>query len=223
MLRQDEATEPGRKGMRFISIVVAFTGLLATSALHAQVGTNQNLADPNLADPPMLRSLPHVSEALANAIVAARPFTSAAALNEVIAKSLDEAQRAELYGRLFRQINLNTASREEIMLIPGMTGRMAREFEEYRPYTSLEQFRREIGKYVDEKEVARLEQYVFVPLNLNTASAEDFQTIPGMTRRMVREFEEYRPYQSMEQFRKEIGKYVDEKEVARLESYVTLE
>jgi hypothetical protein len=41
-----------------------------------------------------------------------------------------------------------------------MTGRMAHEFEEYRPYTSLEQFRREIGKYVDAAEVARLESYV---------------------------------------------------------------
>ena len=37
---------------------------------------------------------------------------------------------------------------------------MAHEFEEYRPYTSMEQFRREIGKYVNEDEVARLERYV---------------------------------------------------------------
>ena len=37
---------------------------------------------------------------------------------------------------------------------------MAHEFEEYRPYTDLDQFRQEIGKYVDENEVARLERYV---------------------------------------------------------------
>jgi hypothetical protein len=48
-------------------------------------------------------------------------------------------------------------------------------------------------------------------------------TIPGMTARMVHEFEEYRPYTSLQQFRREIGKYVDENEVARLESYVTLD
>ena len=41
---------------------------------------------------------------------------------------------------------------------------MLREFKEYRPYTALAQFHREIGKYVDEKELARLEQYVFVPV-----------------------------------------------------------
>jgi DNA uptake protein ComE-like DNA-binding protein len=196
---------------------------LASAPVYAQVGKSQNVVDPNLAERAALRALPHVTEELADAIVAARPFTSAAALDAVAAKALAEAERAELYARLFRQINLNTASRAEIMLIPGMTSRMAHEFEEYRPYTSLEQFRREIGKYVDENEVARLEQYVFVPLKLNSASPEALMTIPGMTARMVHEFEEYRPYTSIEQFRREIGKYVDAKEVARLESYVTLE
>lgn len=198
-------------------------GLIAVATSHAQVGTNKNLIDPNLAERAALRALPHVTDALADAIVAGRPFTTAKALNDVVAGALTEPQRAELYERLFRQINLNTASRDEIMLIPRMTSRMAHEFEEYRPYTSLEQFRREIGKYVDAAEVARLEQYVFVPMNLNKASADDFLTIPGMTNRMVHEFEEYRPYTSLEQFRREIGKYVDGREVARLESYVTLE
>jgi DNA uptake protein ComE-like DNA-binding protein len=199
-------------------------GLVVAIPLYAQVGTNKNLADPNLAERAALRSLPHVTDALADAIVAARPLATTKALNDVVvAASLTDAQRSELYERVFRQINLNAASRDEIMLIPRMTSRMAHEFEEYRPYTSLEQFRREIGKYVDANEIARLEQYVFVPMNLNTASAADFMTIPGMTNRMVREFEEYRPYTNLEQFRREIGKYVDRSEVARLESYITLE
>ena len=80
----------------------------------------------------------------------------------------------------------------------------------------------EIGKYVDDKELARLEQYVFVPINLNTASDADILSIPGMGQRMLREFKEYRPYKAIQQFRREIGKYVDDKEVARLERYVTL-
>jgi DNA uptake protein ComE-like DNA-binding protein len=209
--------------MRFIAICTLHLTLLAAPIAEAQVGSNQGLTDPNLAERADLLALRHMTDALADAIVDARPILSATALNEVVATALSEEQRAELYGRIFRQINLNAASEAEIMLIPGMTPRMAHEFEEYRPYTSLEQFRREIGKYVDDEEVARLEQYVFVPMNLNTASADDFSTIPGMTRRMLHEFEEYRPYTSMEQFRREIGKYVDEDEVARLASYVTLQ
>ena len=60
------------------------------------------------------------------------------------------------------RININTATDAEILAIPGMGPRMLHEFKEYRPYTSIEQFRREIGKYVDKAEVARLEQYITI-------------------------------------------------------------
>ena len=59
-------------------------------------------------------------------------------------------------------IDLNTATDAQILSIPGVGQRMLREFKEYRPYTSMDQFRREIGKYVDKAEVARLEQYVTI-------------------------------------------------------------
>ncbi len=59
-------------------------------------------------------------------------------------------------------ININTATDAEILAIPGMGPRMLREFKEYRPYKSIEQFRREIGKYVDKAEVARLEKYIVI-------------------------------------------------------------
>jgi DNA uptake protein ComE-like DNA-binding protein len=179
------------------------------------------LLDANSATEAELRA-GDIDAAVVSKIVAGRPFASATALDEALAATVTEQQREQLYGRVFVTINLNTASRSEILLIPGLNDRMAHEFEEYRPYTSLEQFRREIGKYVPAAEVARLEQYVFVPMNLNSASGAAFMTIPRMTQRMVHEFEEYRPYQSMEQFRREIGKYVSQKELARLESYVTL-
>ena len=42
---------------------------------------------------------------------------------------------------------------------------MAHEFIEYRPYKNITQFRREIGKYVDEKELNRLERLVYLKEN----------------------------------------------------------
>ena len=140
------------------------------------------------------------------------------------AATLSDQQRTEVFVNLFVPINLNTASEEEMMLVPGVGGRMAHEFDEYRPWEGgILRFRREIGKYVDDDEVARLEKYVFVPMDLNAASSEDFLTIPGVGNRMVHEFEEYRPYVNMAQFEREIGKYVDENEVARLARYVYIE
>ena len=209
--------------MGIARLIFVAGAIFISTTTFAQVGQNEAIKDANLTDIDSLRTALSADQTLVDAIESGRPFTSALQLDAVLTQFLDEDQRVEVYRKVFRQINLNTSPREELMLIPGLSSRMAHEFEEYRPYTSLEQFRREIGKYVDEDEVARLEQYVFIPLGLNSASSGEFMTIPGMSSRMVHEFEEYRPYTSMEQFRREIGKYVDEDEVARLESYVILD
>ncbi len=132
-------------------------GLTLGAPGHAQTGGPLN---PNSVEAAALKGLPHVTDSISQAILAGKPYATTAAYNDVVARSLNEEQRKELYARLFVPINLNKASRAEIMLIPGMTTRMAREFEEYRPYANIEQFRKEIGKYVDAKEVARLESYV---------------------------------------------------------------
>ncbi len=193
-----------------------------STALSGQVGKNNGVLNPNTAGEEELRSVSHVTPAIASAIIAQRPFLGMTAFDQLLKTSLTAEQLQEVYVRLFVPINLNSATPEEILMVPGVGERMKHEFEEYRPYRALAQFRREIGKYVDDAEVARLEQYVFVPIDLNTASDEDILSIPGLGPRMLREFKEYRPYRSLEQFRREIGKYVSDKEVARFERYVVI-
>lgn len=158
-------------------------------------------------------------EAFIQKIVDARPFLT---MNDFDAIVGADWNKENLFGKIFVPFNLNTTAEADFKMIPGVGDRMAHEFEEYRPYTSIQQFRKEIGKYVADEEVARYENYVFVPVELNSASEEDIKALPGVGDRMAHEFEEYRPYQSMEQFRKEIGKYVDDKELARLERFVYL-
>lgn len=203
-----------------IGSMILVLGLWGFAA--AQVGRANGLVNPDLASEKELFALPHMNPTIVKSIMEHRPFLRMMDLNWLLAKHLSKDQLADLYGKMFVQINLNSASEEEILMIPGTGKRMLREFLEYRPYKMLAQFHKEIGKYVNEKELARLEQYVFVPVNLNTGSDEDILSIPGAGKRMLREFKEYRPYTNIEQFRKEIGKYVDKKEVARLERYVTL-
>jgi DNA uptake protein ComE-like DNA-binding protein len=195
---------------------------VAGPGVQGQAGRRGDVLDANTASEKQLLSVPGLTPAVVKSIMARRPFLTMTDLDTLLGQSVGRDQRTDIYRRLFVQINLNTASDAEILLIPGLGNRMLGEFKEYRPYKALVQFRREIGKYVDDKEVARLEQYVFVPINLNTASDADILTIPGMGQRMLGEFKEYRPYKAMAQFRREIGKYVDDKEVARLERYVTL-
>ena len=203
-------------------ISVGLIGLGVQTIVLAQVGKSENLLYPNQATKEELTKLPAVDEALADKVIAGRPYKDMLQLEKLLEGDLSPDQRAGLRIKLFEPINLNAATEKEVLLVPGVGKRMAHEFLEYRPYENLARFRREIGKYVDEKEVARLEQYVFVPIDLNSASDEDIRTIPGIGDRMLHEFKEYRPYDSIEKFRREIGKYVDKKEVARLERYVKI-
>lgn len=187
-----------------------------------EAGMAEGLVNPNLASEEELDGVQGITPGAVAAILDGRPFTDMVSLDVAIAGELDETGRETLYAHLWIPLNLNTASSEEIQLIPGVGDRMTHEFEEYRPYDGMARFRREMAKYVDDAEVERLASYVFVPIDLNTATDEEILAIPGVGDRMLREFKEYRPYTSMEQFRREIGKYVDEAEVARLERYVTI-
>jgi DNA uptake protein ComE-like DNA-binding protein len=202
---------------------IAAVAVLAGFAAAASAQVAKGLVDPNVAAEKELLALPNMTPAMVKAILEKRPFASIVELNAFLSgQGLTPAQLTELYGKAFIHVNLNSGSPEEILLIPGAGKRMAREFAEYRPWKSFAQFDKEIGKYVDATQVARLKQYVFIPIDLNGASDEDILSIPGTGPRMLREFKEYRPYKTIEQFRKEIGKYVSPKEVARLERYVTI-
>jgi DNA uptake protein ComE-like DNA-binding protein len=208
-----------RRALIAIALVV---GHLSVGS--AQVGPSKGVVDANTAPEAALVKMPHMTPAIVKGLLAARPFGGIVELhNFLLGQKLTAEQAAEFYRHAFVHINLNTATREEIVLIPGAGNRMAREFAEYRPWRSYAQFDKEIGKYVGADETARLAQYTFIPIRLNGGSDADILSIPGVGQRMLHEFKEYRPWKTMAQFDKEIGKYVDEKEVKRLARYVVID
>jgi DNA uptake protein ComE-like DNA-binding protein len=203
------------------TLVAALAAVALSTTVQAQVGRTAGMLDPNLATEAELLTVPNITPALAKAILEKRPFLRQGDFNAALA-GLSKEQLAQTYSKAFVHLNLNTATDEEILMIPNIGNRMLREFKEYRPYKALAVFKREMGKYVKDDEVNRLAGYVFVPMDLNTASDEDLLTIPGLGNRMLREFKEYRPYKAIEQFRREMGKYVKPPEVARLERYIVI-
>jgi DNA uptake protein ComE-like DNA-binding protein len=88
--------------------------------------------------------------------------TTAAAATTTASTTTTATSSTAASGAAIVPININTATDAEILKIPGVGPRMLHEFKEYRPWTSIAQFRREIGKYVDKAEVARLEQYIVI-------------------------------------------------------------
>jgi DNA uptake protein ComE-like DNA-binding protein len=146
------------------SVGAADTGALAPPPnTPTPPATSSGSLDPNTASRAELAAIPGLSDTVAGAIIAARPHASMITVDRLLPRSLTDQQRDSVYARIWKPINLNTATDAEILLIPGVGSRMLHEFKEYRPYTSIEQFRREIGKYVDKTELARLERYVAQP------------------------------------------------------------
>ncbi len=106
------------------------------------------------------------------------------------------------------RLNLNTTPTDAFLAVPDVGRRMAREFDEYRPYISILQFRKEIGKYVDADQVAAFEQYVFVPIKVNDCDAATLQQIPEVDEAKAAALMEGRPYASKEAFLSALGEHV---------------
>ena len=134
----------------------------AAAADTGRAAASGAMLDPNTATREQLASTGGMTPAAADTLIARRPFDNMTRVDSVLAPQLDSAARRTVYTKLWKPIDLNKASDAEILLIPGIGPKMLHEFKEYRPYTSIEQFRREIGKYVDAEEVARLEKYVSI-------------------------------------------------------------
>jgi len=145
-----------------LSKLIAVVLFSAVATFVSAQEPQDRILNPNVATEQELSTLPQLNAKLVKELVAKRPYKTMLDVNAQLSPALSKEQLAQLYVRLFLPINLNTASREEILLVPGVGPRMAHEFEEYRPYKAIEQFRKEIGKYVDQKEVARLERYVTI-------------------------------------------------------------
>jgi DNA uptake protein ComE-like DNA-binding protein len=140
---------------------LAVAGALAIAPAGAQVG---KLVDANMASEAELAQLPNMTADIAKQMVAARPFKTVVDLNKfLLDHKLTPAQAKAFYGKAFVPINLNTGTKDEFLLIPGVGPRMSGEFEEYRPWKTWTQFDKEIGKYVGQQETDRLKQYFYLP------------------------------------------------------------
>ena len=144
-----------------------------------------------------------------------RPDPAYAATSEATIEPTVEATAVE-----FTRVNLNTATADEIMTIPGMTSRMVREFQEYRPYVSIVQFRREIGKYVSQDQVSAYEQSIFVPVSVDESDAETLKQLPGVDDQIAAALIAGRPYGSNDAFLNALASQVSAADAAAAVNYL---
>ena len=119
------------------------------------------------------------------------------------------------------KLDLNNLTEDQLLSsIPDFSNRMVREFFEYRPYVSIQQFRREIGKYVDEATVTMYEQYVYVPVDVNESDTDTLMQIPGIDTAIADALIAGRPYSDNTAFLTALSSQIDANTLAGAACYL---
>ena len=217
-------------GVLFALMLTALVGCAGTAATPVAVATNPSAttvpAEPttapatettNTADATSEPAKPTATtEAVATAEATTEATVEATATTEEIATAEPTAIAAAC-----AKLNLNEVSADQLLsTIPNFSDRMTREFAEYKPYISIQQFRREIGKYVDEAQVTEWEQYVYVPVDPNEADSETLQQLPGITEDIATQLTDARPYASTQAFVDQLGTLVSADDAAQASCYL---
>lgn len=133
-------------------------------------------------------------------VLIAMMVTSGAALTYAVGTPTPAVSSSPVATPTFTKLNLNTATDDQLLTVPGVGDRLLDEFKEYRPYTSIVQFRQELGKYVDSSQVTTWEQYVFVPVDPNKADVETLKQLPGVDDTIAQKLIDGRTYASNDAF-----------------------
>jgi DNA uptake protein ComE-like DNA-binding protein len=120
----------------------------------------------------------------------------------------------------FTKLDLNTVTDEQLLTVPGVGDKMLHEFLEYRPYTSIVQFRQEIGKYVSEEQVATYEESVYVPVDPNAADVETLKQLPGVDDTIAQALIDGRTYATNDDFLSALAMLVSASDAAAAAPYL---
>lgn len=94
-------------------------------------------------------------------LIATLAFVPGAALAQGTSTTKTAQTAASKTTATVKKVNIDTASAAQLMAIPGVSARWAREIAEYRPYNgNVAKFRRELGKYFSADKIAAVEQYL---------------------------------------------------------------
>ncbi|HEX6625581.1 MAG TPA: hypothetical protein VF064_17835, partial [Pyrinomonadaceae bacterium] len=85
---------------------------------------------------------------------------------------------------------------------------------------SIQQFRKEMAKYVKAEQIAEYEKYVFVPIVPNESDAATLQQIPGLDATEAAALVAARPYASREAFLAKLSEKVSADELAVARTYM---
>jgi len=141
-----------------------------------------------------------------------------------VVAALGVANASGQVGKSGGVVDVNTAAEKDLLAMPHMTPAIVKGLIEKRPFASITDLNAYLlSQKLTPEQMKAFYEKAFVPIKLNTATDAEILLVPGVGKRMVHEFKEYRPWKTKEQFIKEIGKYVGAAEAERLWRYVVID
>lgn len=211
-------------------VLLFVLSVLPTSCVPADTSTARALGhvpvDEALLDPDFLTAeeflrLPFFSAKMAVDATRVAPFLGPVALDRFLESyQLTPTQRRELYSKLFVRVDLNRATEEEMLLIPGAGPRIVREIRSHRPWRSWDAFEIELSKSVGLEELARLRRYCFLPVDANNGSDRELREVPRISDRAHAQIFVLRPFKDRDDFLERMRTHAGEKEVKRIARYL---
>jgi competence protein ComEA len=198
--------------------------------------------DLNSATAEELEQLPGVGSATAKKIIAGRPYQSVsdlkgAGISESTIKKIEPLVEVKPAGKgssgeVAEKVDLNTASAQELEQLPGVGSATAKKIIAGRPYNSVDDLK---SAGVSASEIAKITPLVTAgaesatpaahkenpaeAVDLNSASVEELETLPGVGPATAKKIVAGRPYNSVDDL-KSAG--VSESEIGKISSLVTV-
>jgi competence protein ComEA len=183
----------------------------------------------NIATPEELQQVPGIDQTLAQGIVEYRqangPFSSVDDLSQI--QGMDEQKIKGMKGYLTAdKIDINTATAEHLKNIPGMDESLAQSVVDYRqangPFSSVDDLSQVQG--MDQQKIDSVKDYLTADkINLNTATAEHLQVIPGMDQALAQGIVDYRqangPFSSVDDLSQVQG--MDQQKIDSIKEHVS--
>ncbi len=123
-------------------------------------------------------------------------------------------------GRSLGVIDPNVAQERDLLVVSGLRPEVAKAILKSRPFMSMAEFDAFLGRVLDRDQRRAIYLRLFLPVNVNTTTDEEWRLVPGIGAHMLMDFKANRPFRSLASFSQEIGKYLPAKDAAQLMQYV---
>jgi competence protein ComEA len=208
-----------RVALTFITLVAALTFLASVTGAE-KTATNSTAAstakakiDINSASKTELETLPGVGPATADAIIAARPFKSVSELKDV--KGIGDVRYKEIRPLVTVRANASTKGKGSATGAPASTSQGTSVGKTNNTARSSSQH--ELGVGADKKAKGQTAE---PEVNLNTASKEELESLPGIGPVKAQAIIDNRPYKSVEDVMKVNG--IKEGTFAKIKDRITV-